>query len=97
MSAKWVVINCTPHEVTLSWLEDNLDIWKKAGWGWGMWNSRGPFGILDSNRKDVKYENFRGHKLDRKMLRLLQQYYLLMAKELGMNTWIYWNWHISRH
>jgi len=31
-------------------------------------------GVLDSNRADVKYEDFRGHKLDRQMLDLLKQF-----------------------
>jgi hypothetical protein len=31
-------------------------------------------GILDSGRTDVKYEDYQGHKLDRKMLDLLQRY-----------------------
>ena len=44
---------------------------RQAGWGWAMWNLRGPFGIVDSERSDVAYEDFRGHKLDRKMLELL--------------------------
>ena len=30
------------------------------------------FGILDSGRTDVAYEDFRGHKLDRKMLDVLR-------------------------
>jgi endoglucanase len=33
---------------------------------------RGTFGILDSERTDVRYENFRGHKLDRALLELLR-------------------------
>jgi endoglucanase len=32
------------------------------------------FSILDSERKDVRYENWRGHKLDRKMLELLREF-----------------------
>jgi hypothetical protein len=39
-----------------------------------LWNFKGSFGILDSDRHDVQYEAFYGHKLDRKMLTLLQQY-----------------------
>jgi endoglucanase len=39
-----------------------------------MWNLRGPFGPLDSGRADVSYEDFREHKLDREMLKLLQAY-----------------------
>jgi endoglucanase len=50
---------------------DQLALWKEAGWGWSMWNLRGDFGILDSNREDVRYEDYRGHKLDRRMLELL--------------------------
>jgi endoglucanase len=30
--------------------------------------------VLDSERKDVKYENFEGHKLDREMLELLKEF-----------------------
>jgi len=69
---EWGAFNRTPHEVTLKWMKDCLDNWKQAGWGWALWNFRGEFGILDSNRKDVIYENFNGHKLDRKMLELLK-------------------------
>jgi endoglucanase len=39
-----------------------------------MWNFRGSFGVLDSDRGDVRYEDFKGHKLDRKLLDLLQRY-----------------------
>lgn len=63
----------TPHEVALAWMRDFLTLWKEAGWGWALWNFRGSFGILDSGRNDVAYEDFRGRKLDRKMLELLRQ------------------------
>lgn len=71
---EWGAFQHTPHDVVLAWMKDFLDLWKEAGWGWAMWNFRGSFGILDSNRKDVNYEDFHGHKLDRKMLDLLLQY-----------------------
>ena len=66
--------NKTPHDVTLRWLEDNLRRWKEKGIGWAMWNFRGSMGVMDSGRADVKYEDYQGHKLDRKMLDLLQRY-----------------------
>jgi len=66
--------NRTPHDVTLRWLEDCLRNWKQAGWGWALWQFRGPFGVLDSRREDVEYEDFEGRKLDRKMLELLLKY-----------------------
>ena len=71
---EWGCFNQTPHDVTLRWMEDNLANFKEAGWGWALWNLTGPFGILDSKRPDVVYEDFQGHKLDRRMLELLQRY-----------------------
>lgn len=66
--------NQTPHEVVLAWLRDYLDLWKQAGWGWAMWNFIGDFGILDSGRADVQYEDWHGHKLDRALLNLLKEH-----------------------
>lgn len=68
---EWGCFVKTPHAVCLAWMSDLLALWKEAGWGWSMWNLRGGFGIVDSGRADVAYEDFRGHKLDRKMLDLL--------------------------
>jgi len=64
----------TPHQVVLAWMRDCLENWKRAGWGWALWNFRGDFGVLDSNRADVSYERWEGHLLDREMLELLQRY-----------------------
>lgn len=69
---EWGAFQHTPHRVVLAWMRDCLELWKEAGWGWAMWNFRGSFGVLDSDRADVKYEDFRGHKLDREMLDLLR-------------------------
>jgi aryl-phospho-beta-D-glucosidase BglC (GH1 family) len=71
---EWGVYNRTPHEVTLAFMENRLLAMQSAGLGWALWNFRGSFGIMDSGREDVAYESFRGHKLDRKMLELLQRY-----------------------
>jgi endoglucanase len=64
----------TPHDVVLAWMRELMGQWKEAGWGWAMWNFRGGFGILDSERADVQYEDFKGHKLDRKMLELIKEF-----------------------
>jgi endoglucanase len=66
--------NKVPHQVALAWMRDCLALWKEAGWGWALWNFRGPFGILDSGRSDVLYEDWHYHLLDRTMLELLQSY-----------------------
>jgi len=64
--------NRTPHEVVLGWMGDLLPCLAEAGWGWALWNLRGSFGVLDSERTDVAYESFHGHQLDRRMLELLR-------------------------
>lgn len=69
---EWGAHHFTPHDVTLAWMRDMLAAWRNAGWGWALWNFRGSFGVLDSERSDVKYENFRGHQLDREMLEVLR-------------------------
>jgi endoglucanase len=70
---EWGAFNQTPHAVALAWMKDFLELWKEAQWGWGLWNFRGSFGLLDSGRRDVTYEDWHGHKLDRAMLELLRQ------------------------
>jgi endoglucanase len=47
---------------------------KRHGWGWALWNLDGTFGILDTPRTDCEFEDFHGHKLDRKALELLKRY-----------------------
>ena len=64
----------TPHRVILAWLRDVLEILTTDHIGYALWNFRGAFGILDSGRKDVEYEDWYGHKLDRQLLVLLQSF-----------------------
>ncbi len=69
---EWGAFRYTPHGVVLAWATDWLELWQEAGFGWALWNLRGSFGVVDSQREDVKYEDFHGHKLDRKLLDLLR-------------------------
>jgi endoglucanase len=64
--------NRTPHDIFLRWICDVLDILKIHNIGWALWEFRGSFGVLDSGRSDVAYEDWHGHKLDSKLLTLLQ-------------------------
>ena len=64
----------TPHKLFLAWFEDVLDILTSHGIGYALWNFRGDFGILDSGRADVDYQDWHGHKLDGKLLSLLNKY-----------------------
>jgi aryl-phospho-beta-D-glucosidase BglC (GH1 family) len=63
--------NKTPHEVFLAWFTDVLDILHTNRIGFALWEFVGSFGILDSGRTDVAYEDWHGHKLDRRLLDLM--------------------------
>jgi aryl-phospho-beta-D-glucosidase BglC (GH1 family) len=65
--------NKTPHDVFLAWFGDVLDILSTHGIGFALWEFKGSFGILDSGRADVQYEDWHGHKLDRKLLDLMRK------------------------
>ena len=69
---EWGAYKYTPHDVVLRWMKDLLELWREADFGWALWNLRGAFGAVDSGRADVKYEDHKSHKLDRKMLDLLR-------------------------
>ena len=64
----------TPHQIFLAWFGDVMDVLKGHGIGWALWNFRGSFGVLDSGRRDIEYEDWHGRKLDRKLLAMLQNY-----------------------
>jgi len=72
MVGEFGAYNKTPHRVVLNWMRDYVDLWTAAGWGWAMWNFTGAMGIIDSDRADVEYETWHGHKLDRQMLTIVQ-------------------------
>ena len=74
MVGEFGAYNKTPHDVVLAWMEDMLANWRDVNWGWALWNFRGSFGVANSQRNDVEYEDWRGLKIDRKMLNLLQRY-----------------------
>jgi endoglucanase len=65
--------NKTPHEVFLAWFSDVLDILSSHQIGFALWEFIGDFGILNSGRQDVVYEDWKGYKLDRKLLELLRR------------------------
>ncbi|MFT4733520.1 MAG: endoglucanase [Algoriphagus sp.] len=65
--------NKTPHHVFLAWFADVLGILSTNDIGFALWEMSGSFGLLNSEREDVAYEDWYGHKLDRKLLTLLQK------------------------
>lgn len=63
----------TPHQIFLAWFDDVLDILKHNRIGFALWEFSGDFGLLNSRREDVQYEDWYGNKLDRKLLNLLMK------------------------
>ena len=74
MVGEFGCFNKISHETALAWMEHCLKLWSDHNLGWALWNLDGAFGFIDSGREDVDYEDFEGHKLDRKMLDLLRRY-----------------------
>lgn len=82
LKAKGVGIHCgecgcwnkTPHSVFLAWFSDVLDILSSNKIGFALWEFVGDFGLLNSGRADVAYEDWHGYKLDRQLLNLLKKH-----------------------
>ena len=66
--------NKTPHDVFLAWFGDVLSILNENKIGFALWEFIGDFGVINSGRTDVAYEDWQGQKLDRKLLELLRKY-----------------------
>lgn len=74
MVGEFGAFNQTPHDVVLAWMRSLMGNWKKAGWGWALWNFRGSIGVMNSNRQDASYVDWHGLKMDKKMMDILQEF-----------------------
>ena len=82
LAARGIGVHCgeggaysfTPHDVFLRWFRDVLEILTSQNIGYALWNFRGAFGVLDSERTDVAYADWHGHRLDRELLALLREF-----------------------
>ncbi len=63
--------NKTPNDVALRWFEDLLGLYKEYKWGYSLWNFTGAFGIAEHGRPGTVYEDYKGLKVDRKLVDLL--------------------------
>lgn len=67
--------NHVAHADAMRFLESNLSLYEELGLGWCLWGFGGSrFGILNSERGDVTYEDWHGRRLDRDMLELLRRH-----------------------
>jgi endoglucanase len=64
----------TPPATVNAWYDDVLSIYNQLGCGFALWNLRGPFGVLDTQRAGTRFENFHGHQLDGQLLSILRRH-----------------------
>ena len=72
MIQEFGVYNKTPHPVTIAYLTDVVSVLNNHKLGYAMWNLIGSMGIINSDRADCTYEQYRGKLLDRDMVTILQ-------------------------
>jgi len=61
----------TPNDLALLWYKDIIDLYRKYGWGYAMWEFEGGFGIIDHGRPGAKYERYHGYNVDRQLLDII--------------------------
>ena len=61
----------TPNDVAMRWLTDLLGIFGEFGWGYAMWQFKGPFGIIEHGRPGARFESIADYNVDRTLLGLM--------------------------
>lgn len=64
--------NKVDNAVALRWLTDLVGLFREFGWGWGLWNFEGTFGIIDHGRPGTVYEKMDGYNVDRALFEILK-------------------------
>ncbi len=64
----------TPHAILLGVMEDYFKMLQERNVGFALWHLRGSMGVMDTERDDVDYVDYRGHKLDKQLLDLMKKY-----------------------
>ncbi|MFM9873881.1 MAG: glycoside hydrolase family 5 protein [Fimbriimonadaceae bacterium] len=60
----------TPEPVAKRWMTHMFEFFRSQGWGYGLWNFVGPFGII-GHARDAKFEEMDGYLVDRELLEIL--------------------------
>lgn len=66
------IYNKLSNDIALRWFRDLVEVFNENGWGYALWNFRGPFGICEHGRPNTVYTEDRGMEIDRAMLELMQ-------------------------
>jgi endoglucanase len=63
--------NKTPNADALRWLGGLMGLWHEFGWGYALWNFKGPFGLIDHGRPGARIETRHGFEVDVDLLELM--------------------------
>jgi len=62
--------NKVDNKTALAWYKDFFSVCNELKFGWGLWNFKGPFGIIDHNREGTNWEMIDGFKVDKDLYEL---------------------------
>ena len=62
------------YPIYIRWMEDQLKVWHRHGFGFAFWTLYGNYGILDTRRKGAIECDFEGHRLDKGVYDLILKY-----------------------
>lgn len=66
------IYNKLPNDLALRWFEDVITVFNENNWGYSLWNFKGTFGIVEHGRPGTVYEDYKGLKVDKKMLDIMK-------------------------
>lgn len=61
----------THDDVAQAWFTDLFSVFQEFGWGFGLWEFEGPFGIIGHRRRGSHFESRDGFLVDRRLLDLM--------------------------
>jgi len=62
--------NKVDNKTALAWYEDFFSVCSELGFGWALWNFRGPFGIAEHRSEGTRWEVRHGIAFDRDLYEL---------------------------
>lgn len=62
-----------PNKTALAWYKDLFSVYNELGFGFALWNFRGPFGIAEHEREGTNWEVRNGIKFDKDLYELFVQ------------------------
>ena len=66
------VYNKVRNDTALAWYRDFFGVCNELGFGFALWNFRGPFGIVEHRRENTHWETMHGMIVDRELYELFK-------------------------